>query len=109
MITGGTGTIGKALLEKILEAHDPKVIRIFSRDETKQYFLNLKYKSLEDKVRFFIGDIRDKDRVRRAMENVDIVFHLAALKHVESCEYNPFEAIKTNVIGLQNLLDVSIE
>lgn len=109
LITGGTGTIGKALLEKILEAHDPKVIRIFSRDETKQYFLNLKYKSLEDKVRFFIGDIRDKDRVRRAMENVDIVFHLAALKHVESCEYNPFEAIKTNVIGLQNLIDVSIE
>ncbi|MFX1288063.1 MAG: polysaccharide biosynthesis protein [Promethearchaeota archaeon] len=109
LITGGTGTIGKALLKKILEAHNPKVIRIFSRDETKQYFLNLKYKGLEDKVRFFIGDIRDKDRVRRAMENVDIVFHLAALKHVESCEYNPFEAIKTNVIGLQNLIDVSIE
>jgi len=109
LITGGTGTIGEALLEKILKDHDPKVIRIFSRDETKQYFLNLKYKGLEEKVRFFIGDIRDKDRVRRAMENVDIVFHLAALKHVESCEYNPFEAIKTNVIGLQNLIDVSIE
>ena len=109
LITGGTGTIGKALLEKLLENHDPKVIRIFSRDETKQYFLNLKYKGLEDKIRFFIGDIRDKERVSRAMENVDIVFHLAALKHVESCEYNPFEAIKTNIIGLQNLIDVSIE
>ncbi len=109
LITGGTGTIGEALLEKLLVAHDPKVIRIFSRDETKQYFLNLKYKGLEDKIRFFIGDIRDKERVRRAMENVDIVFHLAALKHVESCEYNPFEAIKTNIIGLQNLIDVSIE
>jgi FlaA1/EpsC-like NDP-sugar epimerase len=109
LITGGTGTVGKALIKKILECYDPKVIRVFSRDETKQYFLHKEYQDIEEKIRFLIGDIRDKERVILAMENVDIVFHLAALKHVEACEYNPFEAIKTNVIGIQNLIEASIE
>ncbi len=109
LITGGSGTIGSALTEYLLLNCSPKVIRIYSRDETKQYFLNNKLKNFQEKLRFFIGDIRDKERVNRAMKDVDIVLHLAALKHVGVCEYNPFEAIKTNIIGLQNLLEVSID
>lgn len=108
-ISGGTGTIGSALIEYILKNFSPKVIRIFSRDETKQYDLKNKLKGLEENLRFFIGDIRDKERLSRALKNVDIVFHLAALKHVGSCEYNPFEAIKTNILGLQNMIEISIE
>jgi len=109
LITGGTGTIGSALIEYILSNYSPKVIRILSRDETKQQLLRNKFTENQEKLRFFIGDIRDKDRIIRAMEDIDIVFHLAALKHVLACEYNPFEAIKTNVIGLQNTIEVSIE
>lgn len=109
LITGGSGTIGTSLIEHILTNYTPNVIRIFSRDETKQQFLRNKFKSYEEKLRFFIGDIRDKDRIIRAMEDIDIVFHLAALKHVLACEYNPFEAIKTNIIGLQNMIEVSID
>ncbi len=111
LITGGTGSIGECLILRILNEYTPKVIRIYSRDETKQLSLAKKldqYKK-KDILRFFIGDIRDKERLRRAMNNVDIVFHLAALKHVGSCEYNPFEAIKTNIIGLQNLIEISID
>lgn len=108
LITGGTGTIGIALIEHILENYSVNVIRIFSRDETKQYLLRNKFKKFAEQLRFFIGDIRDKERLVRAMENVDIVFHLAALKHVVACEYNPFEAVKTNIIGLQNLIEISI-
>ena len=109
LITGGTGTIGKALIKKILKDYSPKVIRVYSRDETKQYLLKKEIKDPETKLRLFIGDIRDKERLKRAMENVDIVFHLAALKHVVSCEYNPFEAIKTNIIGMQNLIEICID
>lgn len=109
LITGGTGSIGEKLALTLLENYSPKTVRIFSRDETKQFFLAKKLKAYEDKVRYFIGNIRDKDRLIRAMKDVDIVIHLAALKHVGACEYNPFEAIKTNVIGLQNLIEVSIE
>jgi len=109
LITGGTGTIGTSLIEHILTNYTPNVIRIFSRDETKQQFLRNKFTENKEKLRFFIGDIRDKDRIIRAMEDIDIVFHLAALKHVIACEYNPFEAIKTNVIGLQNMIEVSID
>jgi len=109
LITGGTGTIGTALVKHILSYYSPKVIRILSRDESKQAFLRNILKDPEEKLRFFIGDIRDKERTIRAMENIDIVFHLAALKHVVACEYNPFEAIKTNILGLQNLIEVSID
>lgn len=109
LITGGTGTIGESLISLILEKHSPKIIRIFSRDETKQFYLEKKLEKFNEKLRFFIGDIRDKERLSRAMEDVNIIFHLAALKHVVACEYNPFEAIKTNVIGLQNVIEVSIE
>jgi len=109
LITGGTGSIGEALILEILRKNNPKRIRIFSRDETKQFYLSKKLAKYEEKVRFLIGDIRDKERLQRAMKDVDIVFHLAALKHVTACEYNPFEAIKSNIIGLQNLIEISID
>ena len=106
LITGGTGTIGGALVRHLLQ-HKPRVIRIFSRDENKQYFMK---NDLQDSqpLRFFIGDVRDQERLERAMIDVDLVFHLAALKHVESCEYNPFEAIQTNILGTQNIINVAL-
>jgi FlaA1/EpsC-like NDP-sugar epimerase len=109
LITGGTGTIGSALVKHILNNYDVNVIRILSRDETKQHLLKNQLLDPNNKLRFFIGDIRDKERLHRAMREVDVVFHLAALKHVSACEYNPFEAIKTNVIGVQNIIDIAIE
>lgn len=116
LVIGGTGTIGSALVKRLLE-HDPAVVRVFSRDEHKQYLMQTALTAGTSnrpsysigKARFLLGDIRDKDRLRRAMENVDTVFHLAALKHVPACEYNPFEAVKTNVIGTQNVIDCAIE
>lgn len=110
LITGGTGSIGFQLIKYVLNNYSPKVIRIYSRDETKQHNLSKLIKaSKTTQLRYFIGDIRDKERLHRAMNGVDIIFHLAALKHVVSCEYNPFEAIKTNVIGLQNIIELSID
>ena len=107
LITGGTGSIGSGLVRKLLE-YNPKVIRIFSNDENAQFDLEQKLKEY-DNLRFLVGDVRDKERLKRATEDIEIVFHAAALKHVPSCEYNPFEAIKTNVIGTQNLLEVAID
>lgn len=109
LISGGSGAIGEKLAMTLLENYSPRRIRIYSRDETKQFLLAKKLEAYKDKVRYFIGDIRDKERLNRAMQNVDIVIHLAALKHVGACEYNPFEAIKTNIIGLQNIIEASIE
>jgi len=109
LITGGTGTVGSSLIEYLLENYSVKVIRILSRDESKQHDMKNKFKRFENSLRFFIGDIRDKNRLRMAIENVNIVFHLAALKHVVACEYNPFESVKTNVIGLQNLVELCKE
>lgn len=106
LITGGTGTIGQHLLEHLLE-HEPKVIRIFSRDEHKQYELQHKYANQRN-IRYLIGDVRDGERLLRAMEDIDYVFHLAAMKHVPACEYNPFEAVKTNVLGTQNVIQAAI-
>ncbi|MFD2671980.1 SDR family NAD(P)-dependent oxidoreductase [Marinicrinis sediminis] len=106
LIIGGTGTIGHALTRRLLEA-DPAVIRIFSRDEHKQWEMQQDLKEHRN-LRFLIGDVRDADRVLRAMENIDYVFHLAAMKHVPSCEYNPFEAVLTNVIGTQNVIQAAI-
>ena len=107
LITGGTGSIGNALTEKLLE-YNPEVIRIFSNDENAQFDLEQKLKKYGN-LRFLIGDVRDKERLRRATEDVEIIFHAAALKHVPLCEYNPFEAIKTNIIGTQNLLESAID
>ncbi|MED1642046.1 polysaccharide biosynthesis protein [Brevibacillus agri] len=106
LITGGTGTIGRMLVERLLH-FNPQVIRILSRDEHKQYEMQQEY-SNTSKLRFLIGDIRDLQRLNRAMEDIDFVFHLAAMKHVPSCEYNPFEAVQTNVIGTQNVIQSAI-
>lgn len=102
LIIGGTGTIGQGLINEILK-QKPKVIRIFSRDEYKQFILENKIDN-KKQIRFLIGDVRDYERVERAMNDIDIVFNLAAMKHVPACEYNPSEAIKTNVIGMENVV-----
>jgi len=107
LIIGGTGSIGSLLLKEILK-EDPSVIRIMSRDEHRQFVLGQKLAGIEN-IRFLIGDVRDKERVKKAMENIDIVFSLAAMKHVPACEYNPFEAVKTNIIGVQNVIEAAIE
>ena len=106
LITGGTGSLGQALTERILNS-DVEQIRILSRNEFKQ--VSMESKLPDKRLRFLIGDVRDKDRLVRALEDVDIVFHAAALKHVPKVEYNPFEAIKTNVQGSQNVIDACIE
>lgn len=106
LITGGTGSLGKALTKRLLELN-AKTIRIFSRNESKQIEMESDFN--DKKLRFFIGDIRDSERLFTALEDVDIVFHAAALKHVPKIEYNPFESIKTNVIGSQNVIDNSLK
>ena len=109
LIIGGTGTIGKGLIKELVK-YTPEVVRIFSRDEYKQF--EMQHDSITkdlNKVRFLIGDVRDYDRVERAMNGIDIVFNLAAMKHVGSCEYNPDEAIKTNVDGMQNVIKAAIK
>ena len=106
LITGGTGSLGQALTERILNS-DVEQIRILSRNEFKQ--ISMETKLPDERLRFLIGDVRDKDRLIRALDDVDIVFHAAALKHVPKVEYNPFEAIKTNVQGSQNVIDACLE
>lgn len=107
LVTGGTGSIGSEIVRHLLHGH-PKAIRIFSRDESKQFALQQELKEFSN-IRYLIGDIRDKQRLNYAMEDVDYIFHAAALKHVPACEYNPMEAVKTNVIGVQNLIETAIE
>jgi len=106
LITGGTGSLGSALTKKILESN-VDTIRIFSRDEWKQTQMESDF--TDDRLRFLIGDVRDHDRLSRALEDIDIVIHTAALKQVPVAEYNPFEAVKTNVNGSQNLIDACLE
>jgi FlaA1/EpsC-like NDP-sugar epimerase len=105
LVTGGSGTIGSRLVDHLLEL-EPDVVRVFGRDETKQFYQSHRHR--ERNVRFLIGDIRDRDRLVRACEGIDVVFHCAALKHVESGEYNPFEATQTNVTGTQNVIDACL-
>ena len=105
LITGGTGSLGQSLTKRLLK-FNVKAIRIFSRNESKQIEMETKFH--DDRLRFFIGDVRDLNRLIKATEDVDIVFHAAALKHVPKIEYNPFEAIKTNVIGSQNVIDACL-
>lgn len=107
LVIGGTGTIGQQLVQHLLK-YNPHVIRIFSRDEHKQYEMKHELSLFSDHLRFLIGDVRDLSRLMRAMEDIDYVFHLAAMKHVPSCEYNPFEAVQTNVIGTQNVIQAAI-
>jgi FlaA1/EpsC-like NDP-sugar epimerase len=108
LITGGTGSLGRELVREVIK-HKPKVVRVFDVDETEQFDFQHELKGYEDTVRFLLGDVRDKERLARAVEDVDIVFHTAALKHVMACEYNPFEAVKTNILGMQNIIDVAID
>jgi len=106
MVTGGTGSIGSEIVRKLL-AYPVRQVRIYSRDEFKQYSLQQEFKDQPlGRVSFLLGDIRDRDRLHMAMEGVNIVFNAAAMKHVPLCEYNPFEAVKTNVMGTQNMVDV---
>ncbi len=108
LITGGTGSLGKALVKELLENSKVRRIAIFSRDELKQH--NFRNEIGDDsRLRWFIGDVRDLDRLKRALHNVDYVIHAAALKQVDTGEYNPMEFIKTNVLGSQNVIDASIE
>ena len=109
LITGGTGSFGTFFVKKLLDLKVLKKIIIFSRDELKQYELKEKLKDKSSVMRFFIGDIRDKERLLFATKDVDFIVHAAALKQVPAAEYNPFECIKTNVLGAQNIVDVAIE
>lgn len=114
LIIGGTGSLGKTILKELLTnySQDLKGIRIFSRDELKQWELQNKLKEINPHnipVSFLIGDIRDYNRVKRAMEGVDIVYHTAAMKQVPACEYNPFEAVRTNVTGAENIINAAID
>lgn len=114
LITGGTGSFGKAFTEAILQKYNPKKVIIFSRDEFKQFEMDNMFKKrfpteVYNKLRFFIGDVRDKDRLYRACKDVDYIIHAAALKQVPACEYNPFEAIKTNIHGAQNVIDAALD
>ncbi|MCM1568091.1 MAG: UDP-N-acetylglucosamine 4,6-dehydratase (inverting) [Roseburia sp.] len=109
LVTGGTGSFGRAFARYVLEHYEPKKIIIYSRDEFKQFLMQNEFRQYADKLRFFIGDVRDKERLTRALEGVDYVIHAAALKQVPACEYNPAEAIKTNINGAQNVIDACLD
>jgi UDP-N-acetylglucosamine 4,6-dehydratase len=109
LVTGGTGSFGTKLLEVLLERHNPDAIRVYSRDELKQSELRRRFADDDDRVRYLIGDVRDVPRLTRATRGVDVVVHAAALKQVPACEYNPFEAVQTNVIGAENVVSAAIE
>jgi UDP-N-acetylglucosamine 4,6-dehydratase len=109
LITGGTGSYGKKFIKTVLDRYKPKKVIVYSRDELKQFDMQQEFP--DDKypaMRYFIGDVRDLGRLKMAMTNVDVVIHAAALKQVPACEYNPFEAVKTNIIGAQNVIDAAI-
>jgi len=107
LITGGTGSFGKAFLSEVLEIHNPQRVAIFSRDELKQYEMKQTY-GADLRVRFFVGDIRDRERLDMAMYGVDYVVHAAALKQVDTAEYNPMEYVKTNILGSENVMLAAI-
>ena len=111
LVTGGTGSFGKKFIKTIFRKFEPKKVIVYSRDELKQFDMaeskDFKEYDNQNRLRFFIGDVRDLKRLTLAMENVNIVIHAAALKQVPACEYNPFEAVKTNILGAQNVIDAS--
>ena len=110
LITGGTGSFGKKATEVLLERYRPAKIIVFSRDELKQYEMRQQFPdSTYPCMRYFIGDVRDKERLHRALRNVDYIIHAAALKQVPAAEYNPFEAVKTNILGAENIINVAID
>ena len=110
LITGGTGSFGKEFIKIVLQKYKPARLIVFSRDELKQFEMRSKFPETDDSpIRYFLGDVRDKNRLYRAFDNVDIVVHAAALKQVPALEYNPLEAIKTNIIGAANVIDAAID
>jgi UDP-N-acetylglucosamine 4,6-dehydratase len=108
LVTGATGSFGRRFISKVLAEYEIEALRIFSRDELKQWNLQQEYPG-EDRLRYLLGDVRDLDRLRRAFRGVDVVVHAAALKQVPACEYNPFEAVKTNVIGSENVIRAALD
>lgn len=108
LVTGGTGSFGRRFVRRLLGDHSPRRVIIFSRDELKQSELQHELQG-DDRVRYFLGDVRDADRLKRAFQDVDVVVHAAALKQVPLLEYNPFEAVKTNIYGAQNIIDAAID
>lgn len=108
LITGGTGSFGKKFAEFALQNLSPRAIRIYSRDELKQYEMQQEPRFQDARLRYFIGDVRDQFRLQRAMEGVDLVIHAAAMKQVPACEFNPFEAVRTNVLGAQNVIEAAL-
>ena len=109
LITGGTGSFGHQFVNYVLKNYKPKKVIIYSRDEYKQFVMDNEYKEHRDVLRYFIGDVRDEGRLKRAMNGVDYVIHAAALKQVPACEYNPIEAIKTNINGAVNVINASLD
>ncbi len=109
LITGGTGSFGNHFVKYVLKSYKPKKIIIYSRDEYKQFVMANKFKEYKDILRFFIGDVRDKERLKRALKGVDYVIHAAAMKQVPACEYNPIEAVKTNINGAMNVVDAVLD
>ncbi len=107
VVTGGTGSFGKAVTRRLLDEHNPSSVRIFSRDELKQWEMAREFNN-DERLRFLIGDVRDAQRVERAFEGADFIIHAAALKHVPACEYNPMEAVKTNVDGTINVINAAL-
>jgi UDP-N-acetylglucosamine 4,6-dehydratase len=108
LITGGTGSFGSNCIERLLEDHEPRAVRIFSRDELKQSEIQRRFRD-DERLRCFIGDIRDGERLIQATKGCDLILHAAALKQVPACEYNPFEAVQTNVLGAENIVRAAIQ
>jgi UDP-N-acetylglucosamine 4,6-dehydratase (inverting) len=108
LLTGGTGSFGRRFIERMLERHSPRAIRVFSRDELKQSELAEHFAGRSE-IRWFLGDVRDRDRLARAAQGVDVIVHAAAMKQVTACEYNPFEAVQTNVHGAENIVNVALD
>jgi len=109
LITGGTGSFGRKFVRKILEDYNPRKVVVYSRDEYKHYWMQQEFKKHFPKLRFFLGDVRDKERLYRAFDGIDYVVHAAALKQVPILEYNPIEAVKTNIHGAENIIDAAID
>ena len=107
LVTGGTGSFGGAFIREVLDNHEPAAVRVYSRDELKQW--ELQQALHDERLRLMVGDVRDVDRLKRALRGVDLVIHAAAMKQVPICEYNPFEAVQTNVIGAENIVTAAIE
>src|SRR5437588_3583215 len=110
LITGGTGSFGRKFIELMLKERRPKKLIVFSRDELKQHDLRQQFPDTAGSpMRYFLGDVRDRERLNRALAGVDVVVHAAALKQVPACEYNPFEAVQTNIVGAKNVIDAAID